>query len=110
MATLPPENALDTVEPQTTRQTYFSKNTKDTGTAYIITSEIPGFEKEEISISVVGNNLHLDAKNKDRNKTIDYVLPLDADKEGIGASLKNGIITITIQKKTAAKAVKIEIK
>jgi len=95
---------------QSTRQTYFIGKVKDSGDSYTITVELPGFEREEINLSVVGDYLHVDAKSTDRVANKVYLLPSNINKEAIDAALKNGILTITIKKKESSNKVRIEIK
>jgi HSP20 family molecular chaperone IbpA len=88
---------------QTTRQTYLATKMKDTGDSYTVKAEVPGFETNEIALSVSGDYLQLDAKNADRIVTKSYLLPDQADRDSIGASLKNGILTIGVAKKKLAE-------
>lgn len=91
---------------------YGMKDIKTTDTSYIIKVTIPGFEREEISLSVVGDILTVEGKVADKSvKSIKrvYYIPTDADKEKIDAALKNGILTVTLPKKVETR-VRIDIK
>lgn len=104
------DDGVERLTPPSTRQTYFIGKVKDTGEKYVVSTEVPGYEREEITLSVVSEYLHLDAKNTERSVKKAYLLPSDADGSGVEAALKNGILTISIPKKTTSKRVRIEIK
>ena len=76
---------------------------------YIFDVELPGFNKEDVNVSIKQNNLILNAKNKkrERNKTI--TLPQDINAEKISANLKNGVLTITIPKKVKGSSKRIKV-
>lgn len=63
-----------------------------------ITTELPGFEKEEIQIELVGNLLSVKADSAKRKVSKSYQLDSALDSEGITAKYKNGILTITVNK------------
>ena len=62
--------------------------------------DIPSFEKDEIEIDIVDIILNIKAKNVEDSKVFAFYVPKDINKEDIGASLKNGQLTITLPKKT----------
>lgn len=103
------DNAVSEVG-QSTRQTYLIGKVKDTGDSYTVAVELPGFEKEDIHLSVVGDYLHVDAKNNERTANKAYLLPSNVNKDGVDAALKNGILTVVIKKKDVVKRTRIEIK
>lgn len=87
-------------------------------------AELPGFDKEEVSISVDNNTLTISGE---RNLTGDregyhrvermygkfersFTLPSTVDTAKISASLKNGLLTLTLPKKEEAKPRQIEVK
>ena len=69
--------------------------------------KVPGFEKDEINIQFESNLITISAEND--TDTYEYVAPIpsSAIDESIKATLKNGILTITLQTKTQEKTVKI---
>ena len=73
---------------------------QDNGGFYSLKIDIPGFEKDEIEIDIVDNILNIKAKNVEDSKVFAFYVPKDINKEDIGASLKNGQLTITLPKKT----------
>jgi HSP20 family protein len=83
------------------------KNVNDSKNEYIITKEIPGFHKEEISLDVQDGILIIKGKKKNdleypisiKPFTDSYLLGNDVDINNISANLENGILTITAPKK-----------
>lgn len=74
---------------------------------YIITMEVPGYDKSQIKVKVNANKLYITChtyNQKDASavssskKNFDYTisLPDDVDQKTITSDLKNGILTITL--------------
>lgn len=91
----------------------------------ILTAEVPGVDEKDIEITLEGDILTLFGHVEDDTLqgykkiyaeygTLDYkrIFKLSdvVDKDHIEASLKNGILTITLQKTAKANPQKIEIK
>ncbi|MHA1685322.1 MAG: Hsp20 family protein [Candidatus Heimdallarchaeaceae archaeon] len=59
--------------------------------------EVPGFERKDIKLRYRNNNLHITGKNKRRE--LDITIPLDhkIDPDTIEATLKNGILEVTMK-------------
>ncbi len=92
---------------------------KEENDKYIVETELPGFEKSDISIDINGNYLTISAEhseeNDDKDKTANgtkyihrertygsYKRSFDiseVDKENIGAEYKNGVLIMTLPKK-----------
>ena len=89
---------------------------KDAGDKYIMESELPGFEKEDIKLDIEGGYLVLSAEHNTENENKDddgkyirrertfgsYRRSFDigeVDTEGISAEYKNGILKIELPKK-----------
>jgi HSP20 family protein len=79
----------------------YTRKVKDEGDFYSLKLDIPGFEREEIDIEVVENVLNIKAKNAEDSKSLAFYVPKDIDTGAIGATLKNGQLTITLPKKKA---------
>ena len=106
---------------------------RETEKAYVLDAELPGFEEKDINIRLDGNNLTIESKREEENKTSDsndesggngnflirerrfssfsrsFKLPENADSEGISASFKNGVLTMEIGKKAEAQTRLIQI-
>jgi HSP20 family protein len=92
---------------------------------YLIIANLPEYKKEEISISTRQNQLiieaaHQESKEKKKGKTIiterfcgnyhrSITLPENSKPEEIKASMKNGVLTITIPKAADKKPKQITI-
>ena len=65
--------------------------------------------RNDIKVDLKQNNLILTAKNdsRERNKTV--TLPQDIDGDKISASLKNGVLNITIPKKVKGDCKRIKV-
>lgn len=99
----------------------------------IITAELPGVEQKDVEVSLSGR--HLTIKGEKRSETEEtqatgrgrvyhrsertygafqrsILLPFDADPSSIGATFRDGILTVTAQKPAGAgsTATKIEVK
>ena len=102
---------------------------KDAGDKYVMESELPGFEKEDITLDINGTYLTISAEHKTETENKDeeskYIRKertygsykrsfdiSDVDAEGISAEYKNGILIIDLPKKKpeAPLAKRLEIK
>ena len=84
--------------------------------SFVITSVVPGFEKEQLNIQYTNNVLTLKSEDVGLlgNKiNLSYKIPTTADrvidKDLINASLVNGILTINLPVKKSAVSKKIVI-
>lgn len=97
-------------------------NVKQTDDAYLFEAELPGFENDEISLTVQDGVLTIDAAHKESaedessfsNRTIHRSFTLEGiDEESIDAEYKSGILRVTLPKAKAPdapEARKIEVK
>lgn len=103
-------------------------NVSEDDTNYYYNFAIPGFEKNQISLSTQGSNLVMQAKSENKKEdenqqfqrkefyagSVKKVILLsdDADTQNISASYKNGILEVIVGKlkSPAKKATIIEIK
>ena len=112
-------NALDTRS--------FKTDVKETDDEYIIESELPGLEKDDINIEITDNYLTISAHNEEkieeenenyirrerRTGSFQRVFQIDNVKEDeIDAKYENGILMVTLPKKekSAPKKKTIDIK
>ena len=84
-------------------------NVNEDDEKYSFEVDLPGFTKNDIKVDLKQNNLILTAKNdsRERNKTV--TLPQDIDGDKISASLKNGVLNITIPKKVKGDCKRIKV-
>lgn len=99
---------------------------QETDEALILTADVPGYSKEEMSISYENGNLTIAATHQDKKQEeFKYVrrersvsnsisrsfrLGTDLDPNSITAAVKDGILTVNVKKNENTKLRKIEIK
>ena len=102
---------------------------RDDGDKYVMESELPGFEKEDIKLDINGTQLTIAAEHRTNNDEKDekgnYIRRertfgsykrsfdvSDVDTEAISAAYKNGILTLELPKKKPEEPVskRLEIK
>jgi len=101
-----------------------SVDVSETESEIVFTAEFPGFEKDEIDISVNEGHLtisgerqfteaketkHHRVERSYGNFNRSFLLPKSADPEKISANLKNGVLTVTMPKKEEAKPRQIPV-
>lgn len=70
--------------------------------------DLPGFRKEELTLSIENGELHLHAATDDENRPFradvrrNWTLGEDVDPEGIDARLEHGVLEITLPKRDSA--------
>ena len=86
----------------------------DQGDSYVVTADLPGYEREDIDVRLSGNSLTIGASRETESSEGDgdYVrrersresvsrtlrLPERVDEESTDASYNNGVLTITLGK------------
>ena len=103
-----------------------SSDIEENENEYLITAELPGLEKKDVSIRVEKNNLIIEAKIESENEEKDkkwlrrerfqgsyrrnFILDESCNKEKIGAEMENGVLRVCITKAAPLVARKIEVK
>lgn len=99
--------------------TSFKTDIRDDGNAFVLEAELPGFQKEDIDIQLSDNNLTITAKHQteseEQDKRGNYVRRerswgsysrsfdvSDIDTAQIKAGYQNGVLTLTLPKRTEA--------
>jgi HSP20 family protein len=91
---------------------------------YVVEAELPGVQREDISIELVGNELSISGEVKERERKgtlrrqtrrtgrFEYRvgLPDHVDAEKVEASLKDGVLIVRVPKSERAQRRKIELK
>jgi HSP20 family molecular chaperone IbpA len=72
--------------------------------------EIPGFEKDEVSINIEEGVLVMNAENDKRHFSRKYKINASFDTESTSAELKNGILTVKIPKVKKSKKDSVNVK
>lgn len=108
----------------------FPVDVEEQENSYVLTAELAGFKDDEVEITlneglltVTASRLKEAEKTDEQKEDVKYLLrervnrqfkrsfslPKDADREAIKASLKDGLLYLTIGKKPEAKPVTIKI-
>jgi HSP20 family protein len=80
----------------------------------VVEAEVPGMEPDTLDVAVDANVLTLKGKRELPDGTENefqrsFNLPFELDEKGIKATVKNGVLTVTIPRKAAAEKRKIAI-
>jgi HSP20 family protein len=89
---------------------------EDREESFVVTADLPGFSKEDITVKVNDTRLSIAAESemeseegdetylrKERSRTSmrrSVSLPEPVDEDGVGANYRNGVLTITLPKRT----------
>ncbi|MCG8552108.1 MAG: Hsp20/alpha crystallin family protein [Desulfobacterales bacterium] len=99
-------------------------NLMENGDSFEVRAELPGISKDDISIKIQGNYLEISGKRSitppegykaHRNERAattfsrSFTLPDEVDAEKVDATLKNGILYLTLPKSEATKPRQITI-
>jgi len=99
-------------------------NLYEHGDNFEIRAEVPGLEKDDLNVKIQGNYLEISGERKSdapegykTHKTErgigffsrSFTLPADVDSTKVEATLKNGVLYLTLPKHEAAKPKKISI-
>ncbi|MGC0405887.1 HSP20 family protein [Streptomyces sp. SAI-126] len=96
---------------------------EDTDAAFLVELELPGVDKEQITVEVAEGELDIrgEIREKEHIGTVrrqtrpigqfDYrtILPPNSDTEHISADLNNGVLTVKVPKTETGEAQRIEI-
>ncbi|HOB73971.1 MAG TPA: Hsp20/alpha crystallin family protein [Phycisphaerae bacterium] len=100
-------------------------NVWEDGNNLFLEAELPGVAREDLEISAAGNELTIRGRrNPCQGENLVYhrqergygefsrvlTLPVEVDTDKIEATLRDGVLTLTLPKAEAAKARKIEVK
>ena len=112
-------------EPQTNRPWSPSVDIYETDNELVLTSDLPGVDLKDIDVRVENQTLTLSGERsfekKDSTKGYhriersygsfqrSFAVPNAFDTEKIGAEFKNGVLTVTLPKKEAAKPRQIKV-
>ena len=92
----------------------------------LVRADLPGLNKEEIDLSILGNTLTIKGEKKSESEVEEenyhrversyglfqrtVELPSDVDQDKVDASYKDGVLEVKLPKKEAVKGKKISIK
>ena len=98
---------------------------KESGSGYTVHAEIPGVAKEDIHVALDGGVVTLSAELKQFDQTKDekvlrseryvgsisrsFQLPAEVDAAAAKAKYENGVLTLTLPKKTQASSKRLQV-
>ena len=90
---------------------FFRTDVIDKGSHYLLSTDLPGFDKEDINVSVENGYLKITAKNEKKSEGNSYVYRErssgtfvraftlnNVDEDNITAEYKNGVLTVNLPK------------
>jgi HSP20 family protein len=107
-----------------TAETYPRTNLSDTGDNLELVAEVPGVDKENLHVKIQGNYLEISGGRKSDNPegytvhrteratasfSRSFTLPYEVDAGKVEATLKDGLLTMSLPKSEAAKPRQINI-
>ncbi|UPV75763.1 Hsp20/alpha crystallin family protein [Halorussus limi] len=97
-----------------------SVDVADHGDEFVVTADLPGYQKEDIDVTLRGDHLQIRAETQQETEDSDdedgqYIrkerrhrsvnrsvtFPEEVDEENVSAQYRNGVLTVTLQKLTA---------
>ena len=97
---------------------------RDRGDALVVTADLPGFEKDDIDVTLADRTLRIEAeqeaetsedgefiRRERRHKSASRAvrLPEAVAEDGIEATYSNGVLTVTLPKRDAEGGTRIDI-
>ena len=92
---------------------------------FVVTADLPGYEKEDIEVTISDRTLHIEADHETHTETEEgeYIrrerrhesasrsvpLPEPISEEGVSATFGNGVLTVTLGKQGADGGTQIDI-
>jgi HSP20 family molecular chaperone IbpA len=82
---------------------------KDVGDVYTAEIELAGYDKSDIKITATDEILKIKAKNEERSKNLSIDLNNCVSINHIKSEYKNGLLKLTLPKKSVTDSLEIEI-
>jgi HSP20 family protein len=97
----------------------------DHGDRYVVTADLPGFERDDIEVRLAAGSLHLAAERETETaeEDVDYLrrerrresvsrrvsLPEPVDEDAVAAAYNHGVLTVELPKQAADGGTRIDI-
>ncbi len=94
----------------------------DRGDEFVVTADLPGYQKEDIDLTLQGDRLSIRAERERETEQTDegegrYIrkerrhesvnrtvtIPEEVDEENVSADYRNGVLTVTLPKRSASE-------
>ncbi len=119
-------NAFESVDRQVTGTSWPKVDIEESDAGYMIHADLPGLDKDAVKITIENGTLLIEGekkaesrREKDRYYHLErsygkfsrsFALPDEVDSQKISASMKNGVLELTLPKSEQAKPKSIEVK
>ncbi len=95
---------------QNIRASYgFDYDVTRTETGYQVDVPVPGYNASQVEVNFKDGVLNLAGRNERRSFTRSFTVPEDIDTDAITASVQDGLLTITLQRRPEAQPKKIRV-
>jgi HSP20 family protein len=98
-------------------------NIEEQDDAYMIEAEVPGVDRDDVDVELVGNELTISGEFKEKERVgvlrkrtrrtgrfeFRVLLPDRVEADGISAGLEHGVLTVRVPKAQAAQRRRIEV-
>lgn len=102
-------NTFDILEKFYFHEKGYKNPIKDIGDVYEFEAELAGFSKEDLNISATDEMLIIKAEKDQKNKSFKIDLKNLVSLEHITCQMKDGLLKITMPKKSVKEAIDIKI-
>ena len=105
-------NEIESGMPQknwTTNQSRRDVQVNEENGTITITAELAGLDKDQVDIEVSNRTVTIQAESDRKNFSWDKTFTYEIDPESVQATMVNGILDMTIEKKEKTSAKKVEI-
>lgn len=98
---------------------------EDRDDEFVVTADVPGYEKDDVDVTLADRSLRIRAEREEaaEERDADYLrrerhatsaersvrLPAPVDPDGISATYKNGVLTVTLPKQSGDGGQRIEV-
>jgi HSP20 family protein len=105
---------------------YAAFEVKETKDGYVFKADVPGMKESDLTINLMGTRLTVSGKREEEKQneyetyfsyersygtfTRSFTLPEGIDADKVNASLKDGVLTITVPKKPESQPKQVNIK
>ncbi|HZD21924.1 MAG TPA: Hsp20/alpha crystallin family protein [Acidimicrobiia bacterium] len=97
---------------------------EETDTTFVVEVELPGIDRSDIDVELVGRRLRVSGERKEKERTgvlrsksrivgrfeYEVAFPAEVDESGVEASFTDGVLTVTVPKAETEKPRKIQVK